>query len=57
MKKYFCGMITGIMVGASVGMMVVPHLDRKTQKNMKRFGQKFIDLAEDSYDGIKSMKY
>lgn len=57
MRRYFCGMITGIVVGATIGMMVVPQLDRKTQKNVRRFGQKVMDLAEESYDGIKSMRY
>lgn len=38
----------GIMVGAAVGMMVIPNLDRKTQKAFKRAGRRVMDMAEDS---------
>ena len=49
MGKYINGMITGIVVGATVGVMVLPQLDRKTQRAVKRTGQKILDMAEDSY--------
>lgn len=56
MNKYLYGVVTGMVVGASVGMMVVPQLDRKTQKTMKKAGRKVINFAGDSYEGIMGMK-
>lgn len=53
--KCISGMITGVIVGATVGMMLLPQLDRKTQKAIKRTGQKIFNFAEDSYDGIKEL--
>ncbi|SFU50554.1 hypothetical protein SAMN04487886_10432 [Clostridium sp. DSM 8431] len=50
MSKYLNGMMTGVMVGAAVGMTVMPQLDRRTQRMVKRAGRKIIDLAENSYE-------
>ncbi len=52
MKKYLNGMMTGVIVGATVSMMVMPQLDRKTQKRVKRVGRKIIDFAENSYENM-----
>lgn len=57
MTKYMFGMVTGLVVGTTVGMMVMPQLDRKTQKNVKRAGQRMMNLAEDSYDSMMSRFY
>lgn len=57
MKKYLCGMVTGVMIGATVAMIVVPQLDRKTQRAMKKYGRRVMDMAEDSIDGIRGMRY
>ena len=50
-------MVTGIVVGAAVGMMVVPQLDRKTQKAVKRASRRVMDMAEDSMMNIRGMRY
>ncbi|PRR82349.1 YtxH domain-containing protein [Clostridium vincentii] len=55
MNRYINGMIAGIVVGATVGIMVLPQLDRKTQKSVRRAGKKIIDIAEDSYDSVREM--
>lgn len=55
MSKCANGMVVGLLLGAAVGMMVVPQLDRKTQKNMRRAGRRFIDVAEDKYDSMIGM--
>lgn len=38
----------GVMVGAVVGMMVIPNLDRKTQRAFKKAGKRVVGMAEDS---------
>jgi gas vesicle protein len=55
MGRYVNGMIAGVVVGATVGMMVLPQLDRKTQKSVRKAGQKVLDYVEDSYDGMTKM--
>ena len=52
MCKYLSGMVAGLVVGATVGMMVMPQLDRKTQRCVRRRGQKMLDFMEDSYDDL-----
>lgn len=47
MCKYINGMVAGIIVGATVGMVVLPQLDRKTQKKIKSIGCKILDFADD----------
>lgn len=46
------GMLIGLCLGAAVGMMVVPQLDRKTQRNMRRTGQRLLNAAEDKYENM-----
>lgn len=46
------GMFVGLCLGAAVGMMMIPQLDKKTQRNMKRAGRRFINAAEDKYDDM-----
>lgn len=48
MGKIMTSLTTGIIVGAAVGLMVAPNLDRKTQKAIKRAGKTVLCFAEDS---------
>ena len=52
MKKYLNGMMTGVIVGAAVGMAVMPQLDRKTQKMVRKAGKKLVNFAESSYENV-----
>lgn len=52
MKKYLNGIMTGVVVGAAVGMVVMPQLDRKTQKMVRKAGKKIVDFAENSYENM-----
>lgn len=51
------GMATGIIVGAAVGMMLLPQLDRSKQRAIKKAGRKICDFAGDSYDDIMGMMH
>lgn len=55
MNRYINGMIAGVMVGAAIGVMVLPQLDRKTQKAVRKAGQRIMNIAEDSYDNMREM--
>ena len=52
MGSYTSGMVAGLAVGATIGMIVMPQLDRKTQKQIKKAGCKLLDFAEESYGDI-----
>ena len=52
MGRYISGMVAGLAVGATIGMIVMPQLDRKTQKKIKKAGWKLLDFAEESYGDI-----
>lgn len=55
MGRYICGMVAGLIVGATVGVILLPQLDKKTQRKIRRARQKFMDFAEDSYDDMREM--
>lgn len=49
------GLIAGTILGAAAGMIILPQLDRKTQRCMKKAGRKLVCAAEDTYDTITSV--
>ncbi|WP_164880621.1 hypothetical protein [Clostridium manihotivorum] len=55
MGKFMSGVTTGAIVGAAFGMMILPQLDRKTQKSLKRAGRMVMSLAEDRADGMMNI--
>ena len=52
MGKIMTSLTTGLIVGAAVGLMVAPNLDRKTQRAIKKVGKTVLDFAEDSVHWI-----
>lgn len=56
MCKYPCCLVGGMVLGAALGMMIFPQLDRRTQRSMKKAGNKVLDMAEDTFMGIRSMR-
>lgn len=53
MGKMMNGLLAGAVVGATIGMAVVPQLDRKTRKRIQRTGKRVFSAAEDAYDSVK----
>lgn len=43
---------TGILIGAATAIVVLPQLDRKTQKAVRRTGKKMYCMAGDAYDNV-----
>ena len=41
MCKYPCCLVGGMVLGATLGMMVFPQLDRRTQRSMREKGLKY----------------
>ncbi|SFC27532.1 YtxH domain-containing protein [Clostridium uliginosum] len=52
MGKFTRGVAAGAIIGATVGMMVMPQLDRRTKRSMRKAGMKMRNMAEDTYDGM-----
>lgn len=50
MNRMLRNMATGAIIGMTVTAMILPQLDRKTQRNLKRAGKKAYLIAEDAYD-------
>lgn len=52
MCRFMKGIVAGTVIGMAAAMMIIPSMDRRTQRNMRRAGRRMIDMAEDTYDGV-----
>lgn len=52
MLRMLKGMVTGAVIGMAVSAVVLPQLDRRTQRNMKRVGRRALNIAEDACDMV-----
>ena len=50
MLKILKGMVAGAIVGVAVSAVMLPQLDRRTQRNLKRVGRRAMNIAEDACD-------
>lgn len=52
MCKFVKGMTIGIMFGTTMAMMLMPTMNKKTQRNMRRMARKMRNGAENTYDSM-----
>lgn len=52
MAKFIKGMAAGILVGAAAEMVLMPCCSRKTQRKMKKVGNKIRNIMEDTCDNM-----
>ena len=52
MLRMLKGMATGAVIGMAVSAVVLPQLDRRTQRNMRRVGRRALNMAEDACDMV-----
>lgn len=52
MGRYVGGVAIGMAIGLGVSAMIIPCVDKRTQRNLKRARKKIMNKAEDSYDKI-----
>ena len=52
MLRMLKGMATGAVIGMAVSAVVLPQLDRRTQRNIKRVGRRALNMAEDACDMV-----
>lgn len=55
MCRFVKGIMMGTVIGMATAMMMIPSMDRKTQRTMKRAGRRMMDMAEDTYDGVMDL--
>lgn len=55
MCRFFKGIMMGTFIGMAVAMMVLPSMDKKTQRTVRRAGRRMMDIAEDTYDGVMDL--
>jgi gas vesicle protein len=53
MRGFMKGITTGALVGAAIGMMFMPELDRSTRKRIKRSGRMVRHMAGDMYETVR----
>ena len=50
--KVIKSLAIGTIFGVAIGIMVLPELDRKSQRNIRKTRRKIKGGAEDAYDNI-----
>lgn len=48
----FKRLLAGVVIGAAAGMLILPQLDRKTQRMIKKTGRRLCDVTGDARDSI-----
>lgn len=51
-NRFITGITTGAIIGAAVGMMVMPGLDRNTKRKIRRTGKMARHMAGDMYSNM-----
>ncbi|MDO5515995.1 MAG: YtxH domain-containing protein [Clostridium sp.] len=52
MGKFTKGLVMGAMMGAAFEMMMMPQMDRRTQRTMRKAARRMRNAADSAYDGI-----
>ena len=55
MSKLIKGMAAGALIGTAVGIAMLPQLDRRTKRTMRRAGRKLAHVASDTVENMMSM--
>lgn len=54
MGKVLMGITAGTIVGATIGVMMVPTLDKKTQRKLRKVSRVAMGALEEGYDQMIS---
>ena len=52
MGKVIKSLAIGTVLGMAIGVMVLPELDKKTQRNIRRTSKRLRCAAGDAYDNL-----
>ncbi len=51
--KFVAGMTAGALMGAAMGMMLMPGMDRSTKRRIRKATKYVKDAAGDAYDDMR----
>lgn len=51
-ERFFKGLAAGAIIGAVAGMTLMPNMDRRAQRKLKKSYRTMKDSAEDVYNNI-----
>lgn len=54
MGRLLTGMAAGAIIGSAVSMMMMPEMNKKTAKSMRRAGRKMMNATEGTIGNIMS---
>ncbi|WP_251861219.1 YtxH domain-containing protein [Clostridium sp. Marseille-Q2269] len=54
-NRFLSGMTTGAIIGATVGMLMVPQLDRGTRRKIKRTSMTMMGMAGNMMGNMRGM--
>lgn len=54
MGRLLTGMAAGAIIGSAVSMMIMPEMNKKTTRSMRRTGRKMINATEGAIGTIMS---
>ena len=52
MGKVIKSLAIGTAFGVAIGVMILPELDRKTQRNIRKTSKRIMGAAGDVYDNV-----
>ncbi|SHF02168.1 YtxH domain-containing protein [Clostridium fallax] len=56
MCRYVKGMAAGMLVGAAIGMMMMPQFDRRTKRQIRKMGKRAMNMAGDAYGNMMNFR-
>ncbi len=54
-RSFMSGMTTGAIIGAAVGIMLMPEMDKDTKKKIKRIDSMILNAAGGIYNTMRKM--
>ena len=52
MGRMVKSLMIGTMLGVTASAMLLPQLDRKTQRTIRRSGKRVLNMAENAYENL-----
>ena len=50
------GIVTGAIIGAAAGILLIPQMGWKNRKRMMRTGKRMVNFTSDLWDNLKDMR-
>lgn len=54
--RFFSGLAAGALLGAAAGMMMMPQMNYRTRRRMKRAGKRLGHMTQDLMDNMREYR-